>query len=53
MENTELPDRFMSTALVKPSGTVYEKFKLFQIALNVSQFLPDLYQRKPMVLSSF
>ena len=30
-ENTELPDRFTSTALGSPSGTVSEKFKLFEI----------------------
>ena len=42
MQNTELPDRFTSTVLVNPSGTVFEKFKLFEIVTNLSRFLSDL-----------
>ena len=41
MENTKLSDRFTSTALGRPSGTVYEKFKLFEIVANLSELLSD------------
>ena len=33
---------FTRKALVNPSGTVYQKFKLFEIVANLSQFLSDL-----------
>ena len=42
MENTEILDSFMSRTLGSPSGTVYEKFKPFEIVINLFQFLSDL-----------
>ena len=39
---TKLSDRFMSAALINSSRIVYEKFKLFEIVSNLSQFLSDL-----------
>ena len=41
IENTKLPDKFMSTALRSLSGSVYENFKLFVIVTNLSRFLSD------------
>ena len=35
-ENMEYPDDFVSTPLGSPSGTVYNKFKLFEIVANLS-----------------
>ena len=40
MENSELPNRFTSATLGSPSGTAYQKFKLFQ---HFATF-PDSYQ---------
>ena len=38
MEDTELPNGFMSTASGRPSGTICENFILFEIVVNLFLF---------------
>ena len=39
MENTELANKFMSTAFWSPLGTVHEKFKMFEIVSNIFEIV--------------